>query len=98
MFPLSGMQCVSPQTALVRHTNKVSVSLGCLSLAVVFVPLGRESICPHERLTKLLRNDTVISNLYLDILCFFRCSMSGNHKSIINVYYLFVALQILNFK
>lgn len=58
MFPHGEMQCVSPKTALVRHTNKVSVSQGCMSLAVVFVPLERESICPHERLTKLLINNT----------------------------------------
>lgn len=44
--PHGGMQCVSPQTAAVRHTNKVSVSQGCRSLPVVYTPLGRESICP----------------------------------------------------
>lgn len=71
MFPHGGMQCVSPQTALVRHTNKVHISQGCMSLAVVFVPLERESICPHERLTKAAyKRHRVISKLYLDVLCF----------------------------
>lgn len=65
--PHGGMQCVSPQTAAVRHTNKVSVSQGCRSSPVVYTPLGRESICPpRERMTKLLINDA----RYLDILCF----------------------------
>lgn len=57
MFPCGEMQCVSPQTELARHTNKVSVSQGFKSLAFVFMPLERESICPHERLTKLFRSD-----------------------------------------
>lgn len=89
--PHGGMQCVSPQTAAVRHTNKVSVSQGCRSLPVVYTPLGWESICPpRERMTKLLINDA----RYLDILCFIQllCLVTAGTAGeiIINLYILFI--------
>lgn len=58
---------VSPQTPLVRHTNKVSESQGCVSLAVVYVSSESEAICPHERLTKLLIDDSLTCTLMVHI-------------------------------
>lgn len=55
---VGGIQCVSSPTALAKHTNKVCVSQGCESLAVVFIPLERQSICPCERPAERLMNNS----------------------------------------
>lgn len=93
MFPHGGMQCVLPPSAPVRQTNKVSVSQRYMSLPPVFLPLERKSICPSERMTKLLLNDVwwfptfhfydLFGYIWLNIT---EPQCQGNYKNITNHY------------